>query len=130
MDDMIVLVRTTYEKDEEGNQIAIEHRREVLCQTQSVGRSEFYAAAQADLHPEYIFIISHFKDYEGEKIIEYTDWMTRMHKLYVTRTYRVPGTDRVELTAEERTGYGHEAKPGGGSECCPGGVCARSTSRD
>jgi len=130
MDDVIVLVKTTYEKDEELNSIPIETRREVLCQSQSVGRSEFYSAAQADMHPEFIFILSHFKDYEGEKIIEYTDWMNRQHKLYVTRTYRVPGTDRVELTAEERTGYGHEHESGGGGECCPGGVCARCTDCD
>lgn len=122
MDDVMRLVRTKYTKDEEGNQIAIEEERELLCEVHSVGRSEFYSAAQADLHPEYIFVLSHFMDYEGEKIIKYTDWMLREHKLYVTRAYRVPGTDRVELTAEERTGHGHESESGSGAEPCSCGI--------
>lgn len=118
MDDAMILVSVTYTKDEEGNSIPNEEEREVLCQVQSVGRSEFYSAAQADMHPEFVFILSHFKDYKGEKIIKYTDWMQREHKLYVTRAYRVPGTDRVELYAEERTGHGHESEPGGGIKPC------------
>lgn len=119
MDDVIILVKTTYEKDEEGNQIPKETEREILCQSRSVTRSEFYSAAQADMHPDYIFVISHYKDYEGEKVIKYRDWMNRDHVLYVTRAYREPGTDRVELTAEERTGYGHETEPGSGADTCP-----------
>lgn len=108
MDDVIKLVKTIYTRDTAGNQIRDEIEREVFCKVNSVSRSEYYAAAQADLHPEYIFVLSHFMDYEGEKIIKYTDWMNKEHKLYVTRVYRTPGTDRVELTAEERTGYGKE----------------------
>lgn len=118
MDDVMTLVAVTYTKDKEGNPEAHETKREVLCQVQSVGRSEFYSAAQVDLHPEFVFILSHYMDYKGEKIIEYTDWMQRDHKLYVTRAYRVPGTDRVELYAEERTGHGHESEPGGGIKPC------------
>lgn len=130
MDDVIILVKTKYINDEEGNQIPVEEEREVLCKTQSVGRNEFYQAAQADLHPEFIFILSHFMDYKGERFIKYTDWMLREHRLYVTRAYRVPGTDRIELTAEERTGYGTESESGGGSECCPGGICPRCAESD
>ena len=122
MDDVMTLVAVTYTKDEEGNPEAHETKREVLCQVQSVGRSEFYSAAQVDLHPEFVFILSHYKDYQGEKIIEYTDWMQRNHKLYVTRAYRVPDTDRVELYAEERTGHGHESEPGGGTKPCSCGI--------
>lgn len=118
MDDVIKLVKTIYTRDAEGNQKPKDIERTVFCQVNSVARSEFYAAAQAGLHPEYIFVLSHFRDYEGEKTIKYTDWLGRDHTLYVTRTYRVPDSDRLELTAEERTGYGLETEPRSGSECC------------
>lgn len=107
MDDVITLVKTIYTRDEVGNMNAEVLPRDVLCQVNSVSRAEFYSAAQADMHPEYMFILSHFRDYEGEKFIKYVDWMNKEHTLYVTRVYRVPGTDRLEITAEERTGDGH-----------------------
>ena len=129
MDDVIYLVKTKYEADEYLNQIAIEEERQVFCQVQTVSRNEFYQAAQADMHPEFIFVLSHFKDYEGEKIVKYTDWMGHEHKLYVTRAYRRPGGDSVELTCEERTGYGPE-QPGGRGECCPDGICGGCTDSD
>ena len=129
MDDVIYLVKTKYEADEYLNQIAIEEERQVFCQVQTVSRNEFYQAAQADMHPEFIFVLSHFKDYEGEKIVKYTDWMGHEHKLYVTRAYRRPGGDAVELTCEERTGYGPE-QPGSGGECCPDGICGGCSESD
>lgn len=115
MDDVIKLIATSWTSDEAGNQIAVEDKRQVFCDVSSVGRAEFYQAAQADMHPEYIFTLSHYKDYKGEKFIEYTDWMDQTHFLYVTRAYRVPATDSVELTCEERTGkrYGEDDKPCG-----------------
>lgn len=115
MDDVIRLVRVTYTRDNAGNQIRDEEERTVFCKVGSVNRSEFYAAAQAGLHPEYVFTLSHFRDYEGEKIIKYTDWLNREHTLYVTRAYRLPDADRLELTAEERTGYDREDEPRSGS---------------
>lgn len=115
MDDVIRLIKQTYTRDEEGNQIPSETPRQVYCQVESVTRSEFYQAAQADVHPEYMFILTHYRDYEGEKFIKYTDWTQKEHMLYVTRAYRVPGTDRLEITADERTGNGREAESGSGS---------------
>ena len=129
MDDVIYLVKTKYEADEYLNQIAIEEERQVFCQVQTVSRNEFYQAAQADMHPEFIFVLSHFMDYMGEKIVKYTDWMGMEHKLYVTRAYRRPGGDAVELTCEERTGYGPE-QPGSGGECCPDGICGGCADSD
>ena len=129
MDDVIYLVKTRYEADEYLNQIAIEEERQVFCKVQTVGRNEFYQAAQADMHPEFLFVLSHYKDYEGEKIVKYTDWMGHEHKLYVTRAYRRPDGDSVELTCEERTGYGPE-QSGGGGECCPDGICSGCTDSD
>lgn len=106
MDDVLVLISNTYTTDAEGNQIPAETRRTVFCQVSSVGRSEFYQAAQADMHPEYIFTLSNYRDYKGEKFARYTDWLGTEHVLYITRAYRIPDEDAIELTAEERTGDG------------------------
>lgn len=102
IDAVITLITTTWEIDDVGNQKPVEQEREVFCQVRSVGRAEFYTAAQNDLHPEYVFIISHYKDYNGEKFVKYTDWQDVTHELYVLRTYR--DGDSIELTCEERTG--------------------------
>ena len=108
MDDAITLVRTpTYTRDEEGNMIPTASERQVLCRNESVTRSEFYQAAQVGMHPEYVFVLSHFMDYEGEKFIKYTDWANIQHDLYVTRTYRRPDSTELEIYAEERTGKAH-----------------------
>ena len=115
MDDVLVLIRNTYTTDAEGNQIPAETRRTVFCQVSSVGRSEFYQAAQADMHPEYIFTLSNFRDYQGEKLAKYTDWLGTEHLLYITRAYRIPDEDAIELTCEERTGsldYEDESESG------------------
>lgn len=104
-DDVITLIKPAggYTKDSVGNQIPVEPvRRTVFCRVQSVNRSEYYQAAQTDLHPEYVFVLSHFKDWQGERVLEYTDWTDRTKTFDVIRAYRVPNTDRLELTAQER----------------------------
>lgn len=104
MDDVLVLISARYTTDYEGNQIPIPVRRTVFCKVGSVGRTEFYQAAQNGMHPDYIFTLSNYKDYENEKYAEYIDWHGIKHDLYITRAYRSPDGDSVELTAEERTG--------------------------
>ena len=106
-DDILTLISNEYGEDAELNQIPTGEGRTVFCQVSSVGRSEFYQAAQADMHPEYIFTLSNFRDYKGEKLAKYTDWLGKEHTLYITRAYRIPGEDANELTAEERTGDGN-----------------------
>lgn len=102
MDDVISLVTITYAPDLVGNQIATKTTREVFCRVQSVGRNEFYSAAQLELHPEYIFVLSNYADYLGEKEIQYKDW-TGQEKTYdVIRTFRPKDSDRIEITAQER----------------------------
>lgn len=109
MDDILELITNFYTIDAAGNQIPTEIRREVFCQVSSVGRSEFYQAAQADMHPEYIFTLSNFRDYKGEKFARFTDWLGKEHLLYITRAYRIPDEDTIELTCEERVGsYGED----------------------
>lgn len=99
MDDIIKLVTITYATDVNGNQIETRTERQVFCKVNSVGRTEYYEAAQNDLHPSYVFTLANYKDYNGEREIKYKDW-TNTEKIFtVTRTYRTG--DRLDITAEE-----------------------------
>lgn len=63
----------------------------ILCGKKSVGRNEFYSAAQAGLKPEIIFIV-HDYEYNGEEKIRFEG------KIYkVIKTYSV-SFEEVELT--------------------------------
>ena len=110
MDDVIKLISTKYEQDDYGNEVPIRTARQVFVSVSSITRTEFYQAAQNDLHPEYTFTISHYKDYLGEREVAYTDWRGEERIYDVIRTYRQPNTDSIELTVTERTadhGQGH-----------------------
>lgn len=100
MDDVIKLIRSTYTFDADGNQVEQTSERQVFCKVSSVSRTEFYQAAQNNLQPSYVFEISHYRDYHGEKELRYTDWTGAEKRFTIIRTYRVG--DRLELTAEER----------------------------
>lgn len=102
-DDVITLIKTKFDKDAVGNQVPSEQiRRPVFCRVQSIMRNEYYQAAQSDLHPEYTFVLSNFRDWMGEREIEYTDWTGITRLFDVIRVYRVPETDMLELTVQER----------------------------
>lgn len=102
MDDVIRLLTPSYTYDEYGNEIVTNTERQVFCKVDSVGRSEFFQAAQNNLHPEYVFTISHYKDYQGEKELKYTSWDGTEKTYSIIRTYR--SGDAISLTAEERIG--------------------------
>lgn len=104
MDDVIKLISISYIKDSYGNQKQIRTEKQVFCKVGSVGRSEFYQAAQADMHPTCTFTLSHYMDYSGEREVLYTDWTGAEKNYVVTRTYRLPNSDKLEITAEERIG--------------------------
>lgn len=113
-DDVITLVKANgYTKDAVGNQIPADpSRRTVFCRVKSITRSEYYQAAQTDLHPEYVFVLSSYKDWQGEREIEYTDWTGEQRTYDLIRKYRVPETDELELTAQERiSDYGKRRSP-------------------
>lgn len=106
MDDVIKLIgygEPTF--DDYGNETIPTVERQVFCKVHSVGRNEFYQAAQNNLHPQYIFTISHFRDYHGEQLIKYTDWAGAEKVYTILRTYRTG--DELEITAEERIGGGN-----------------------
>lgn len=104
MDDVIKLIATTYTYDKYGNRIKTETERQVFCQVRSIGRNEFYQAAQNNLHPEFVFVLSHYKDYQGETKIRYTPWGDTERTYSVIRTYRQGDSDELEIVVEEKIG--------------------------
>lgn len=97
MTDTITLIKqTTIVLDEIGNETYTETSREVFCEVYSITQSEFYAAANTELNPEFRFTIF-FGDYEGESILEYQNV-----RYAIYRTYRAG--DNLELYAERKIG--------------------------
>lgn len=106
-DNVITLLVLGYATDAAGNTVeTVTGSRQVFCKVRSVTRSEFYQAAQAGLHPDYVFVLSHYKDYQGEKALLFTDWAGHQARYEVVRVYRGAG-DELEITAEEKIGHGN-----------------------
>lgn len=74
-----------------------ETRRTVFCFVRSVSSSEYYRALEQSLHPEFVFVLADYAEYQGEKICEYNGVRYR-----ITRTY-VTAQQSIELTVEEAT---------------------------
>ena len=89
-DNLITLIKEQTEgRDEVGNPITNEVERKLFAEIKSIGQSEFYQAAISDLRPEAKFIIADYLDYQGEKILEYTEYGgVRVQRYSVIRTYR------------------------------------------
>ena len=96
MTDTIKLIKQTATVDVIGNETYTETERTLLCEVDYISQSEFYAAANTDLNPEYRFTVF-YGDYEDERIVVYNG--TR-YSIY--RTYRAG--DYMELYAERKIG--------------------------
>lgn len=73
-----------------------ETSRQVLCSVRSVGMTEAYTALSNGLNPQFVFVLSDYTDYQGEKICSYNGTRYR-----IVRTYR--NNQQIELTVEEAT---------------------------
>lgn len=81
-DHELILISKTEGENELGDPVTAMTRKPVLCELESVTRSEHYQAASAGLKPSMVFVINKW-DYEGEQDVEFED------KLYkVMRTYQ------------------------------------------
>lgn len=96
MTDVITLVTQTITTDKYGNEVATETEKTVFCEVDSISQTEFYAAANTELNPEYKFTIF-FGDYEGEEVVVFNG-----ARYSVYRTYR--SGDNLELYAERKIG--------------------------
>ena len=75
-----------------------EVKRTILARMDDVSRSEFFAAGQAGMSPDFRFKVNPI-EYEGEKVCE---WNGKRYAIY--RSYHVPGTDDLELYAQREVG--------------------------
>lgn len=96
MTDVITLISQTYTLDDYGNNVATETMFDVFCEIDSITQSEFYAAANTELNPEYRFRVF-FDDYDGQSVLEFDG---KRYGIY--RTYR--SGDYMELYAERKVG--------------------------
>lgn len=96
MTDVITLITQTITIDKYGNEVATETERTVYCEVDSISQTEFYAAANTELNPEYRFTIF-FGDYEGESLVKFNG-----ARYSVYRTYRTG--DDLELYTERKIG--------------------------
>lgn len=92
-DNELTLIGSTIAKDEIGQEVETPTETTVLCGLKSVGRNEFYSAAQAGLKPTLIFEMHGYEYNEEKKII----FGTQEYK--VIRTYS-PSFEVLELTCE------------------------------
>ena len=98
MDAVLILVGKTRTQDEYGMWKEAPTERQIFCQVESVTRAEFFDGGRNGLNPEFQFTVF-AGDYNGETVCKYED---KQYAIY--RTYRVPGTDYMELYAERKGG--------------------------
>lgn len=96
MADELILIAQTISVDDYGNEVATETERKVFCEVYSITQTEFYAAANTELNPEYRFDVF-FGDYNGEDVCVFHG-----QRYAVYRTYR--RDDYLELYAERKIG--------------------------
>ena len=84
------------------HQAVTETARTVMCNVQSVSRSEFYTAMNAGIQPEYVFVLALADDYQGERVVRYKGQKFRVVRTYVTEE------DGIEITCERSDVNGTE----------------------
>lgn len=101
-DHELTLISQGWTEDEIGEQIPVETRTTILCGLKSIGRSEFYGAAQSGLKPEIVFVI-HECEYGGEQKVEFEGARYKVLRTYqggMARHGSRLGFDEIELTCE------------------------------
>ena len=96
MSDVLVLITRTISTDALGNETAQESEKTVFCEVDSISHSEFFAAADTELNPQFRFTVF-FGDYNGEETVKYGG-----QRYSVYRTYRTG--DDLEIYVERKVG--------------------------
>lgn len=87
----------TGQKDEYGNPVKNEIRKQVYADIKSVGQKEFYQANANGFKPEATFILADFLDYEREGFLLH-NYRGVLMKYRIIRTYRK--NDSLEIVCE------------------------------
>jgi SPP1 family predicted phage head-tail adaptor len=77
----LTLISSTYTVNNIGDSIPTETRTDVLCDVQSVTRSEHYSAAANGLKPEIVFVVNKF-EYDGQKEVEFENKRYKVDRAY------------------------------------------------
>lgn len=96
MDKLIILISKEFTKDEIGQDIPDDIKREVFAEEKSITQNEFFAAGQTGLKPSIAFLVWDF-EYMGENELIYG---YDTYNIY--RTYKKG--ERIELYCEVRIG--------------------------
>ncbi len=96
MTDILILISQNVTTDEYGREVATETEKQVYCEVESISQSEFYAAENTELNPEYRFTVF-FGDYDGQSVVKFNG-----QRYAIYRTYRTG--DDLELYAERKVG--------------------------
>ena len=70
-------------------------KRRVFCVVKSVGMREMYEAKSHGLDPEYVFELSDYEEYQGEKFVEFRGVNYEIIRSYVNG-------QKIELTVTRR----------------------------
>lgn len=71
--------------------------RTVFAEVRSVRMSEFYKALNEGIEPQYVFVLTDYIDYKGEKLVRYNE------NLYdVVRVYTPVNGQTIEITVKKR----------------------------
>ena len=93
---IITLIAQTFTIDQYGNEVVTTQDTDVFAEVDSVSQSEFFAAQDTELKPEYKFTVF-FGNYNGQSLVEYEG---ETYSVY--RTYRTG--DNLELYVERKIG--------------------------
>ena len=95
----ITLIELREEVDELGDWIVTEYRTQAYAEERSVSQAEFYQGMAQGYKPEVKFVLTNWRDYHGEEIVEYVPFAgddLNPVRLRVLRTYN--SGDALELT--------------------------------
>lgn len=102
IESVISLISKTTTQNADKAIVETETKRDIFVKVESIGRSDFFAAAQTGLSLSYVFKTDP-SNYQGENEIEYEG-----QRYGVTRTYRA-SNDELEIYAGTVVGYGPDS---------------------
>lgn len=102
----LILFDITHSENEMGDSIEVETPVHVLCDVQSVTRSEHYAAGASGLKPVIVFVINKY-DYSGQKKVEFEEKKYSVLREYSTNKSKSIGDfETLELICEGVVNHG------------------------
>lgn len=94
---VLTLINKSYQKDEIGQLIPVETRRDVYCNVSSISASEWFEAGRAGMNPEYRVTMFVY-DYQGEDIAELNGVRYGIYRTYLG------SNESIELYLEKKAG--------------------------